>query len=74
MATYNITVPVIVGYTFQVEGPEGMTRQQVMETATDQDIKEGEFNDARWSDAAFFFTYEGGKDVEVSDEDFNEVA
>jgi hypothetical protein len=73
MTSYNITVPVTVGYMFEVEAPEGLTRQQVMEMVTDQDIKQGEFNEAYWSDAAFYFKYEGGKDVEVADEDFNDI-
>jgi hypothetical protein len=74
MATYNITVPVVVAYDFQVEAPEGATREEVMAMVSEQNIKEGEFYPSTWKDADFFFRHEGGKDVEVGDEDFNEVA
>jgi hypothetical protein len=73
MATYNITVPVVVAYDFQVEAPEGATREEVMAMVTEQNIKEGEFYPSNWEDAYFFFNHQGGKDAEVSDEDFNAI-
>ena len=73
MAIYNISVPVIVAYDFQVEAPEGATREEVMAMVTEQNIKEGEFYASNWKDADFFFNHEGGKDVEVKDEDFNDI-
>ena len=73
MTIYNIIVPITTSYSFQIEAPEGMSRQQVMEMVTAQDIKEGEIDSDVWTDVHYSFNKEDGKNVEVHDEEFNEI-
>ena len=66
MATYTINIPMTVVYTLDVErDSEGMTKEALLASISDEELSNGDLSGAEWSDIQDAFTK---GDVDAQDE------
>ena len=70
MASYMVNIPVTVTYTFCVEREEGLTKEELLKSITDDELNDGEMEQVGWGEVKYFFLK---GEVDAQDEEGNDL-